>query len=331
MDTDSAAPGIAAIASHLPSRVVTNDELRARFDFEADFLERKIGIERRYVCGEDEAVSDLAVAAASKLFASGAAKPDEIDLLVVCTQNPDYKLPTTANLVQHRLGVPTSCAAFDFNQGCSGYVYGLSIAGAMMSAHGFRAALLITAEAYSKVMDPSDRDTAPLFGDGASATLLRPGGRGRLGRASFGSDGAGANELIVRGGGSRRPAVETRDDRLRMNGRAIFNFMMRTAPRSVDECLDRNGWTRDDVDTFVFHQASRFMLESLRNALKLAPERAPITFADGGNTVSSTLPMALESLGGLDALAGRKLLLAGFGVGLSWASIAVTIDARARE
>lgn len=324
MDTSSA-PGIAALASFLPERVLTNEELYARFQYEPGFLERKIGIERRYVCGPDEAVSDLAVGAARKLFESGAARPDEIDLVVVCTQNPDYKLPTTANLVQARLAIPTTCAAFDINQGCSGYVYGLSIASAMMSANGFRAALLITADAYSKVLDPTDRDTLPLFGDGAAATLLRPGGVGRLERASLGSDGAGANELIVRGGGSRHPSVESRDDRLRMNGRAIFNFMMRQAPRSVDECLRLNVLTRDDVDLYIFHQASRYMLESLRTALKLDPERAPIVLENGGNTVSSTLPMAMENLGGLEALAGKRVLLCGFGVGLSWGSILVTI------
>jgi 3-oxoacyl-[acyl-carrier-protein] synthase-3 len=324
MDTSSA-PGIAALATFRPERVLTNEELYARFSYEPGFLERKIGVERRYVCGPDEAVSDLAVGAARKLFESGAARPDEIDLLVVCTQNPDYKLPTTANLVQQRLGIPTTCAAFDINQGCSGYVYGLAVAGAMLGANGFRAALLITADAYSKVLDPTDRDTLPLFGDGAAATLLRPGGVGRLERASLGSDGAGALELVVRGGGSRHPAVEGRDDRLRMNGRAIFNFMMRQAPRSVEECLQLNGKTRDDVDVFIFHQASRYMLESLRTAMKLDPERAPIVLADGGNTVSSTLPMALETLGGLDALAGKRVLLCGFGVGLSWGSILVTI------
>lgn len=324
MDTSSA-PGIAAIASAFPAQVLGNEELYARFGYEPDFLERKIGVERRYVCGPDEAVSDLAVGAASKLFESGAARPEEIELLVVCTQNPDYKLPTTANLVQHRLGVPTTCAAFDINQGCSGYVYGLSIAGAMMRASGYATALLVTADAYSKVIDAQDRDTLPLFGDGAAATLLRAGGAGRLGAASLGSDGSGANELIVRGGGSRHPAVEGRDDRLRMNGRAIFNFMMRQAPRSVDECLARNALRRDDVDLFIFHQASRYMLESLRTAMKLDPERVPIVLEDGGNTVSSTLPIALERLGGVSALRGRRVLLCGFGVGLSWGSIVVTI------
>lgn len=324
MDT-SLAPGIVAIASAFPARSLDNEELYARFGYEPGFLENKVGIRRRYVCGPEEAVSDLATSAATKLFERGVVRPEEIELLVVCTQNPDYKLPTTANLLQHRLGAPTSCAAFDINQGCSGYVYGLSIANAMMRANGYSTALLVTADAYSKVIDPQDRDTLPLFGDGAAATLLRAGGAGRLGAANLGSDGAGAQELIVRGGGSRHPATEGREDCLRMNGRAIFNFMMRQAPRSVDACLERNALRRDDVDLFIFHQASRYMIESLRTAMKLDPERVPIVLEDGGNTVSSTLPIVLERLGGVESLRGRRLLLCGFGVGLSWGSILVSI------
>lgn len=320
------APGIAAIASYKPSRFITNDELVARFGFEREFLEQKLGIERRYVCAEDEAVSDLAVAACERLFESQAAERSEIELLVVCTQNPDYKLPTTANLVQHRLGLSTRLAAFDFNQGCSGFVYGLDILRSLMLANGFRAALLVTAEAYSKVIDPNDRDTLPLFGDGAAAALIRPGARGRIERAVFGSDGGGANELIVKAGGSRHPLLAcSGPDALRMNGRAIFNFMMRQVPKSIAECLALNRLASDDIDLFVFHQASRYMLDSLRNALKLPAERVPILLADGGNTVASTIPMALEQLGGVDELAGKRVLLAGFGVGLSWASSILTI------
>jgi 3-oxoacyl-[acyl-carrier-protein] synthase III len=321
-------PGLAAIASHRPARVLENDELVARFGFEREFLEQKIGVRRRYLCGPDESVSDLAVAAAERVLASSRVEPGEVDLLVLCTQNPDYKLPTTADLVQHRLGLSTRCAAFDFNQGCSGYVYGLAIADSLMRAHGFRTGLLVTSEAYSKVVDPSNRDVVPLFGDGAAATLLRGGGRARIGRTSFGSDGSGANELIVRAGGSRHPELAcAAGGALTMNGRAIFNFMMRQVPRSVAECLALNGLQRDQIDLFVFHQASRYMLEALRGALRLDPERVPIVMEDGGNTVSSTIPMALESLGGIDGLAGKRLLLCGFGVGLSWASTVLTIDA----
>lgn len=326
MNPPAAQPGLAAIASHRPARVLDNDELVRRFGFERAFLEQKIGIERRYLCAEDEAVSDLAYEACRKVLEQARVEPGAIGLLVLCTQNPDYRLPTTANLVQQRLGVPTSAAAFDVNQGCSGFVYGLSVARALMATEGIERGLLVTADAYSKVIDPADRETVPLFGDGAAATLLEAGAPGVLGRTVFGTDGSGAEELIVRAGGSRHPGRACAGpDALRMNGRAIFNFMMRQVPRSVQQCLEANGLEREQVDLFVFHQASRYMLEALRGALRLDPERVPITLADGGNTVSSTIPMALETLGGLEALRGRRLLLCGFGVGLSWASTILTV------
>lgn len=319
--------GVAAIASHRPARVEENSELVERFGFEPAFLTDKLGIDRRYLCSDDEAVSDLAVAAAERLFEETGQDRDEIGLVLVCTQNPDYKLPTTANLVQDRLGLPQTTAAFDINQGCSGFVYGLSIASSMMASQGLDAGLLITSEAYSKVMDPNDRKTVPIFGDGAAATLLRSDGRAKPGRFVFGTDGSGAEHLRVRAGGSRFPnEVCEGESALHMDGREIFNFMMRRVPDSVDRCLALNGLQRDDVDLFVFHQASRYMVETLAKYMRLDAERVPVTLADGGNTVSSSLPMALEVLGGIDALAGKRVLLCGFGVGLSWASGLLNIE-----
>jgi len=324
---DRSEPGVSAIASYLPDCVVGNDEIAARFGFEREFLDGKIGIRQRHIARPDESVADMAVAAAERLFSQGHAERSEIGLLVLCTQNPDYRLPATADIVQDRLKLPTSVAAFDFNQGCSGYVYGLSIAKAMMAAHGIGCGLLITSEAYSKVMDAADRSTVPVFGDGASATLLRAAGPGRLGRFSFGSDGSGANELIVRAGGSRNPTTACHGPgALYMNGRSIFNFMMKRVPADVDACLAANGMSRAEIDLFVFHQASRYMLESLGREMRLEKERVPVMMAEFANTVSSTIPMTLEALGGMLALNGKKLLLSGFGVGLSWASTILRIE-----
>lgn len=326
--TNQGEPGIAAIGSYLPERVIDNDEVVARFGFERGFLDHKIGIRRRHIARADESVADMAVAAAERLFATDAVDRSELGLLVLCTQNPDYRLPATADIVQDRLKLPTTVAAFDINQGCSGYVYGLSIAKAMMSANGIGAGLLITSEAYSKVIDPVDRNTVPVFGDGASATLVRAGAAGRLGRFSFGSDGSGANELIVRAGGSRHPEMAcTGANALYMNGRAIFNFMMRRVPADVEACLAANDLTKADIDFFIFHQASRYMLESLSREMGLEKERVPVMMAEFANTVSSTIPMTLEALGGMSALAGKRLLLSGFGVGLSWASTIVRVQA----
>jgi len=317
-------PGIVDIAVYLPEQVLENAELVERFGFDPDFLTQKVGIERRHIAAPDEAVSDMAVAAGEILFDRGIARRDEIDLLIVCTQNPDYCLPTTANLVQTRLGLRDDIGAFDINQGCSGYIYGLSAVNSMMMAEEMRAALLITSEAYSKVMDPNDRYTVPIFGDGAAATLVRAGGAGRIGRFSYGSDGSGAESLIVRGGGSRHPDVpRVGETALYMHGRAVYNFMIKRVPASLEECVARNGLTLDDIDYFVFHQASRFMINALIKRLALDPAKVPIAMSHTGNTVSSTLPITIDAIGGPEALRGKRLLLSGFGVGLSWGAAVV--------
>jgi 3-oxoacyl-[acyl-carrier-protein] synthase-3 len=325
--TELLKPAIADIAVYLPDATLDNNEVAARFGIDRDFLDTKLGIEQRHIAAEDEAVSDMAVAAAETLLGRSGVPRDEVGLVVLCTQNPDYRLPATANILQDRLNLPTTCAAFDFNQGCSGYVYGLSIVQALMQANAIEAALLMTAEAYSKVMDPGDRNTVPIFGDGATATLVTATGKGagRIGRFVFGSDGSGADDLIVKAGGSRNPGMACEGDgALRMNGRAIFNFMMKRVPTNLDQCLAVNGLGREDIDLFVFHQASRYMVTMLSRRMGLDSAKVPIALTDCGNTVSSTLPIVMHSLGGVPALTGKRVLLSGFGVGLSWASTVLT-------
>jgi 3-oxoacyl-[acyl-carrier-protein] synthase-3 len=325
--TPNSDPGIARIAVYLPEATLGNAELVERFGFERAFLDDKIGVLTRHIAAEDEAVSDMAVAAAEKLFAAAPEAREQIELVVLCTQNPDYRLPTTANIVQHRLSLPQTVVAFDINQGCSGYVIGLSVVRAMMMAHGFRNALFLTTDGYSKVMDPGDRKTVPLFGDGAAATLLSEDGPGKLGNFTFGSDGSGADDLIVRGGGSRNPDQPVSGPgALYMNGRAILKFMIKRVPADVDRCLAANGLTRDDVDLFIFHQASGHMVRALIQELELPSEKVPMCIADVANTVSSTLPIVLDSVGGIGALAGKTVLLCGFGVGLSWGSTVMRVE-----
>lgn len=322
--TTVSAPGIAAIASYVPSARLGTAELVERFGFERAFLDDKIGFTERAVAASDEAVSDMAVRAAEALFAQGVVVPTDIDALILVTQNPDYRLPTTANMVQARLGLRSDVLAFDVNQGCSGFVIGLGVAQGLILAHGFRHVLLITAEAYSKVMDPADRNTVPLFGDGAAATLVSAGGGGRVGTMRFGSDGAGAEQLIVRGGGSRNPSQPPAGEgALYMNGRGIFNFAVRAVPAVLRDCVTANGLSLEQVDYFVLHQASAYMVGAIAQALELPGDRVPWLLADVGNTVSSTIPMALERLGGPSALAGKTVALCGFGVGLSWAAAIV--------
>ena len=249
-----------------------------------------------------------------------------------CTQSPDYFLPTTACILQDRLGLGTGCAALDFNQGCSGYVYGLALAKGMIAGGVARTVLLVTAETYSKFIHPRDRSVRMLFGDGASATLVTAEGRGgaRVGALSLGTDGSGYRNLIVPAGGARTPLcaatrVETADENgsvrtpehLFMDGPELFAFTLKRVPEVVRATLAAAGTELGDVDWFVFHQANAFMNEHLRAKLKIPKAKAVSYLADVGNTVSSTIPLALCDAGRGFA-DGDRVMLVGFGVGYSW-------------
>jgi 3-oxoacyl-[acyl-carrier-protein] synthase-3 len=313
--------GIRGIGTYLPERVVRNDELIERFGWDADFLERKLGIRERHIAAADEGAADMAVAAAENLFAS---RPeldrDAVDLVVLCTQNPDYGLPHSSALVQARLGLPRTTACFDVGLGCSGFVYGLAVVRSMLETLGLTNALLVTSDPYSKVIDPGDRGTSPLFGDGAAATWIADGASNTIGAFTFGTDGGGAEHLIVKSSGGSDPA------HLSMNGRAIFEFMLERIPADLERCAGKNGVALEDVDLFVLHQASAYMLGYVAKRMRIAPERVPIVLAETGNTVSSSIPFALAQLTSDGGLTGRTVLLSGFGVGLSWASTIVRFD-----
>ena len=303
------------IGTYLPERTVGNDELIERFGWDRKFLEEKLGIYERHIAAEDEGAAAMGVSAAESLFSRfPALQRDEVDLLIVCTQNPDYGLPHTSALVQDRLGLPTTTACFDVGLGCSGFVYGLAIVRSMLETLGLTNALLVTSDPYSKVIDPSDRGTSPLFGDGSAASwIASDGAGGTIGEFTFGTDGAGARNLIV------EPDAEgTRC--LSMNGRAIFEFMLERIPADLQACTARNGLTADDIDLFVLHQASAHMLGYITNRMKLDPARVPIHLKNTGNLVSSSIPFALDRLARNGELAGKTTLLSGFGVGLSWGS-----------
>jgi 3-oxoacyl-[acyl-carrier-protein] synthase-3 len=326
---------IKAIYTFLPSTTLTNEQLAQEFgDWDADKIYEKTGIARRHVAGADECASDLGVAAAQKLFESGECGPEDIDFLLFCTQSPDYFLPTTACLMQERLGLRTDCGAIDFNQGCSGYVYGLSLAKSLIESGTSRNVLLITAETYSKFINPKDRGVRTIFGDGAAATLVGASESETelLGPFIFGTDGSGARELIVPSGGSRHHDAtaclavlgETEEWRtgrdLYMNGPEIFNFTLKTVPRAVNQLLEKSGRGQDEVDFFILHQANKFMLESLRRKMKIPAEKFWLEMEDYGNTVSSTIPIALEAArAGGRVRRGDRVALVGFGVGYSWA------------
>jgi 3-oxoacyl-[acyl-carrier-protein] synthase-3 len=275
------------------------------------------------------------VAAASKLFASGVVAPDEIDFILLCTQSPDYILPTTACTLQSRLGIPTSSGALDFNLGCSGFIYGLGLAKGLIQSGQARSVLLITAETYSKFINPGDRSVRTLFGDGSAATLVRgtESDSDLIGPFIYGTDGTGAGNLIVPTGGARRPfeadAEEMHDEsgnvrtsnNLYMNGAEIFNFTLQAVPQAINQTLAQSGKSMDDIRWFIFHQANKYMLDHLRRKMRIPEEKFVIALEHCGNTVSSSIPIALKDTLDHQGIAhGDVCMLVGFGVGYSWAS-----------
>ena len=320
------------IAVHFPDRVLDNEELARLYEgWSADKIYAKTGIRQRHVVQPGECASDLAVAAGEKVLAS--AGREEVDFVLFCTQTPDYLLPTTACLIQHRLKLPTRCGAFDFNLGCSGYIYGLGMAQSLIQGGLATKVLLLVADTYSKYIHPGDKSVRTIFGDAGAATLISAGSRSRLHSFVLGTDGSGAEQLMIRTGGARYPRAEkaaeavtvdesgnVRDpDCLYMNGPEIFNFTLKSVPTLVNEVLAKAGLQLAEVDSFIFHQANAYMLEHLRRKLRIPSERFEICLENCGNTVSATIPIALDAaLRAGRIKPGMKVLLAGFGVGLSW-------------
>lgn len=327
---------IRAVEYHLPAFALTNEQLAAEFpDWTVEKIEGKTGIVERRIAVATETSSDLGVEAARKLFESGACAAADVDFLLFCTQSPDYFLPTTACLVQDRLGIPVTAGALDFNLGCSGFVYGLGLAKGLIETGQARNVILITAETYSKFINAGDRSVRTLFGDGAAATLVQSvdgGGEPLIGPFVYGTDGAGGDNLIVPRGGLRQPptdypapAVEDEagnirsPDNLYMNGSEIFIFTLRTVPKSVSQLLAAAGREKDEVDLYVFHQANKFMLDHLRQKLAIPEDKFFISLERYGNTVSSTIPIALRDAVDAGKLhPGMLVMVVGFGVGYSW-------------
>ena len=332
---------ITAIATHVPERVLTNEELEARgIGLTAAQILDKTGIEERRIAAPDECASDLAYQAARKLINQGALKPEEVDYVLFCTQSPDYFLPTSACLLQERLGLPRTCGAMDYNQGCSGYVVGLSLAKGLIESQQAQCVLLLTGETYSKHIHPQDRSVCTLFGDGGTATVIRwdETTTGGLGQFVFGTDGRGGKNLMVRAGGFRMPRSEATaqetvgkdgtirsDNHLYMNGPEIFRFAIQVVPQTVNLLLEKAGLKKEELDYVILHQANRYMLDTLSRKLQLPKEKVPYEFAGVGNTVSCTIPIVLERMMQRDELrGGARCLLVGFGVGYSWAGAVVT-------
>jgi 3-oxoacyl-[acyl-carrier-protein] synthase-3 len=297
-----------------------------------ELIYAKTGVRTRHIARRDQCASDLAVGAAEQLFVEYGIDRRSIDFLLFCTQSPDYPLPTTACLLQHRLGLPTSIGAIDFNLGCSGFVYGLSLADGLIRSGAARRVLLITAETYSKYIHPTDRSLRTIFGDGAAATLIDAADEPSFGSFVFGTDGRGADVLMVPKGGARPPsqALQPRKRQrwpsdLVMDGPEIVKFTLEVVPPMIEQVLANAGWSRADVKFYLLHQATTFMLDHLRERLGLEERLVPLALADYGNTVSSTIPILIRDLRQAGRLCqGMKTLLVGFGVGLSWGGCAWT-------
>lgn len=319
---------VGPIEIYLPETVEDNDRLAAEFPrWNMETIYAKTGIRRRHIAQRGQCASDLAVAAAERLFNLHQIDRGSIDFLLFCTQSPDYLLPTTSCLIQHRLGLPTSIGALDFNLGCSGFVYGLALADGLIRSGAARRVLLLTAETYSRYIDSTDRSLRTIFGDGAAATLVEASAEPSLGSFVFGTDGSGGDALMVVGGGARPEGAGLRPRKRRrwpsslfMDGPALVKFTLDVVPPLIERVLGQADWKRDDVDFYLMHQATTFMLDHLRGRLGLGAKEIPEALADYGNTVSSTLPILIYDLRQRGRLRpGKRNLLVGFGVGFSWA------------
>jgi 3-oxoacyl-[acyl-carrier-protein] synthase-3 len=325
--------GIKSIEYYLPETKVTNENIALRFpDWSVDKITQKTGINERRIAKNNEFASDLAVKAAEKLFLNQGVNRNDIDFLLYCTQSPDYFLPTTACIIQERLNLPTSIGALDYNLGCSGYVYGLALAKSLVHSGISKKLLLITAETYSKFIHPQDKGNLTLFGDAASASYIISNGGMAIDQFVFGTDGKGANSLIVKNGGMvnyhangidiyNEQGFVSNENNLYMDGAGIFSFTSTVIPAMIDDLLAKHQLTLDAIDYFVFHQANKYMLNFIRKKMAIPEEKFLIYMENCGNTVSSTIPIVLNEMQKQNKFKkGDKILLAGFGVGLSWAA-----------
>ena len=299
--------GIQAIGTYIPSNRIDNRERLEEYEIDEAFLVEKIGMLRLAVKATDEETSDLCKKAFIDLQLKTKIQPEDVDCIVVCTQNPDgCGLPHTSAIVHAKLSLPDGCAAFDISLGCSGFVYGLSIIQGFMQANGFHRGILFTADPYSKVVDKKDKNTSLLFGDGATATLISDSPIWRTGKFLFGSHGQDYSAIMI----------DEETEQLTMNGRAVFSFSATVVPKNISAMLTSNSLKAEDIDCFVLHQGSRYIVNTITNRLGLDASKVPFYSADYGNTVSSSVPLILNKLNKKD----KQIVIAGFGVGLSWAS-----------
>lgn len=297
--------GIKEIATYLPEKKVSNYDKKEKFDFDDDFIENKIGVKFHTVKEDDEKASDLCVKAFENLTKKFDVNKEDIDCCLVVTQNPDFNIPHTSAIVHGKLELPQKCACFDISLGCSGYVYGLSNIIAFMKSNNFKKGLLFTADPYSEIIDHEDKNTDLIFGDGATVTYISEDALYVPVDFSFGTNGSNYKELIC-------------EDKLYMNGRAVFNFTATTIPKHIQALLQKNDLEDSDIDKYILHQGSKYIVDTIRKRLKVNEDKVPFDMYEYGNTISSSIPIILEKEIHKDE--NIKMLLSGYGVGLSWGS-----------
>jgi 3-oxoacyl-[acyl-carrier-protein] synthase-3 len=324
------AAAIRQIEYYLPEKIVTNKDLEEQFKkWEADKIYKKIGIAQRHVVGPQETAIDLAYDAACKVLTH--VDKEDIDFLILCTQSPDYFLPTSACVLQEKLGLGKHIGAFDFNLGCSGFIYGLAITRGLINTGVAQRVLLIMSETYTKHIHQLDLANRTIFGDGAAAAVVEKSNKEQIFDFVLGTDGSGWQNLIVPNGGMKHPndphAPEVSNasgdissaNCLYMNGPEIFNFTIDAVPVAVNDVLKKNNLTFKEIDYVIFHQANKYMIDFLRKKLHIPGDKFFMDMTDTGNTVSATIPIGLKkSLDRKVIKAGDKVLLCGFGVGYSW-------------
>lgn len=328
---------IKGISYYLPEQKLSNTDLSAKFkDWGEEKIFTKTGIKNRHISNIDEYASDLAIKASNILFKEYSIELNSIDFVIYCTQSPDYILPTTACILQERLNLSKKCGAFDFNLGCSGYIYGLAICKGLIESSIAKNILFITSETYSKYIHPEDRGNRTIFGDAAAATLISDNGFAEICNFDLGTDGSGANNLIIKNGGTRHKesfdsfGIDEKgnfssNSYLFMNGPEIFAFTSKMVPILIENVLRNNSLVTEDINLFIFHQANKFMLDFLRKKIDI-PETKFFTYIENcANTVSSTIPIALKEAI-INKLCRGNVLLAGFGVGYSWGGTVIKFN-----
>ncbi|HTZ53585.1 MAG TPA: beta-ketoacyl-ACP synthase III [Candidatus Acidoferrum sp.] len=316
---------IVGVGHYAPERVVDNHDLEQWLDTSDEWITTRTGMKRRHWTSEDEATSDLALAAARNALANAALQATDVDAYIVCTVYPDFLFPATACIVAAKLGAQDK-PAFDIEIACSGFIYGLTVASSLIRAGVYKRVMLIGAETLSKLVDRNDRGTAILFGDGAGAVVLEASHEDSFLASELGSDGSRPELLRLEAGGSRVPmthaALDRKADRIHMEGREVFKFAVTKMIAATDRALEKAQLAKSDVDVLIPHQANKRIIDAAMKYLEIPPERCIVNIQEYGNTSAASIPIALsEAVRDGKISANDIIVFVGFGGGLSWGAV----------